>query len=246
MGALDGKVAVVTGGSRGIGKAVVRRLARDGAAVVLSYLHNKEFAKQLIDELNAGGQRAHAVQVDLADLGGIRRLFEETEMVFGDLDILVNNAGQAEESPIANVTEDHYDRLMAVNAKGTFFAMQHATRLLRDGGRIVNVSTANTVHAAYGVSVYAASKAAVEQFTAVAARELADRKITVNTVSPGAVDTDLLRSGNPGTALEMVVTMTPLGRLGLPGDIADVIAFLCGPDARWLTGQNIRATGGLA
>jgi 3-oxoacyl-[acyl-carrier protein] reductase len=124
--------------------------------------------------------------------------------------------------------------------------MQQAARRLRDGGRIINVSSLNTVHPEHEVAVYAASKAAVEQFTAVGALELADRQITVNTVSPGATDTDLLRSSNPAEALDMVVTMTPLRRLGQPADIADVIAFLAGPDARWLTGQNIRVTGGLA
>lgn len=246
MAVLDRKVAVVTGGSRGIGRAVVERLARDGAAVVLSYLHNKDLANQVIARVKADGGQAHAVQAELSKLTDIQHLFDETEMIFGGIDILVNNAGQVSTTTIGETTEHCYDRLMAINAKGTFFAMQQAARRLRDGGRIINVSSLNTVHPEHEVAVYAASKAAVEQFTAIGALELADRQITVNTVSPGATDTDLLRSSNPAGALDMVVTTTPLGRLGQPADIADVIAFLAGPDARWLTGQNLRVTGGLA
>ncbi|SHF01648.1 glucose 1-dehydrogenase [Streptoalloteichus hindustanus] len=246
MRVLDGKVAVVTGGSRGIGRAVVQRFARDGAAVVLSYLRNEDLARRAVADAGAAGGRVRAVRADLANPGDVARLFDTAEQAFGGVDVLVNNAGEVVAAPITETTEQIYDRLMAVNARGTFFAIQQAAQRLRDEGAIINISTANTVMPEPGVAVYAASKAAVEQFTRVAAWELAGRRITVNTVSPGATDTDLLRSGNPEEVLAAAVRMTPLARLGRPGDIADVVAFLAGPDARWMTGQNLRATGGLA
>jgi len=157
----------------------------------------------------------------------------------------VNNAAINPPTGILDVTEDTYDRIMAVNAKGPFFAIQRAGRTLRDGGRIINLSTLNTVIPAPGLALYTASKAAIEQFTAVAAREFGGRGITVNTVSPGATDTDLLRATNPPEAFDQVVGFTALQRLGQPADIANVVAFLAGPDSQWITGQNLRATGGL-
>ncbi len=154
----------------------------------------------------------------------------------------MNNAAINPPTGILDVT---YDRIMAVNAKGPFFAIQRAGRTLRDGGRIINLSTLNTVIPAPGLALYTACKAAIEQFTAVAARELGGRGITVNTVSPGATDTDLLRATNPPEAFDQVVGFTALQRLGQPADIANVVAFLAGPDSQWITGQNLRATGGL-
>jgi 3-oxoacyl-[acyl-carrier protein] reductase len=246
MGVLSGKQALVTGGSRGIGRAVVERLAGDGAAVFFSFVDHQAAAEEVVEAAQAGGGAAWAVRADLGRLADIRRLFEEAERHLGALDILVNNAGVALMAGIAEASEELYDREMAVNAKGVFFALQQAARRLRDGGRIVNISTVATVLPAPGVAVYAASKAAVEQFTLVAARELAGRAITVNTVSPGFIDTELFHGlGGPGAA-EWSVEMTPLGRLGQPADVADVVAFLVGPDARWLTGQHLRATGGVA
>jgi 3-oxoacyl-[acyl-carrier protein] reductase len=241
---LAGRLALVTGGSRGIGQAVVERLAADGAAVVFSYARSRDLAEQVCARLAAEGTRVHAVRADLASLDDLRSLFDEAERFLGGLDIVVNNAAETVVSPISETSEEDYDRLMAVNAKGVFFAIQTAARLLRDGGRIVNISSVNTVMHAPGIAVYAASKAAVEQFTMVAARELAIRGITVNTVSPGPVDTDMLRNSNPPAALDLAMAMTPLRRLGQPADIADVVAFIAGPEARWLTGQNIRASGG--
>jgi 3-oxoacyl-[acyl-carrier protein] reductase len=161
------------------------------------------------------------------------------------LDILVNNAAITPRTPIADVTADDFDRVMTVNAKFPLLAMREAAAVLRDNGRIINVSTLNTVVPAPGHALYCASKAALEQFTAVAAREFGGRGITVNTVSPGATDTDLLRAVNPPEALAQSAAMTALRRLGRPDDIAAVVAFLAGPDAQWITGQNIRATGGL-
>jgi 3-oxoacyl-[acyl-carrier protein] reductase len=240
---LTGKTALVTGGSRGIGRAIVERLTRDGAAVVFSFLQHQAAAAEVAAEVAAAGGNAHAVRADLGRLVEVRRLFDQAEGHLGGLDILVNNASVVVTASLAEVSEQAYDQVMAVNAKGTFFAIQQAARRLRDGGRIVNLSTVNTVLPAPGVVVYAASKAAVEQFTLVAARELAGRAITVNTVSPGFVDTEMFRGANLPGAPERAAAMTPLGQ---PADVADVIAFLVGRDARWLTGQNLHASGGLA
>jgi 3-oxoacyl-[acyl-carrier protein] reductase len=235
---LAGKTAVVTGGSRGIGRAIVRRLAADGARVVFSYRQDKVAADALARELGD----AVAVRADQEDLASIEALFEP---VAGGLDILVNNAAVNPHAPIRDITPELFDRAMTVNAKFPLLAMQRAEPLLRDGGRIISISTLNTAVPVPGIALYCASKAALEQFTKVAARELGPRGITVNTVSPGATDTDLLRSSNPPEALERLPPLTALGRLGTPSDIADVVAFLAGPDARWITGQNIQATGGL-
>jgi 3-oxoacyl-[acyl-carrier protein] reductase len=242
VGQLDGKSAVLTGGSRGIGRAIVARLVADGASVVFSYRQDEAAAKTVVEE-SAG--KATAVRVDLGDPGAVAELFDAAEEHLDGLDILVNNAGTADPRLITDVSEDEYDRIMDVNAKSVFLAIQHAARRMRDGGRIVNLSTVNTKLTGPGISLYAASKAAVEQFTRVAARELGGRGITVNTVSPGATDTDLLHSTNTEDGLKVAVSMTPLGRLGEPSDIASVVAFLVGPDGRWITGQNLVAAGGL-
>ncbi|MFI6513509.1 glucose 1-dehydrogenase [Streptosporangium sp. NPDC050855] len=246
MSVLEGKAAVVTGGSRGIGRAIVERLARDGADVVFGYASDAAAAADVERTVKEAGGSARAVQADLAEPGAAERLMETAGEILGGLDILVNNAAPyLPPTPLAETTEEHYDRAMTVNAKAPFLTIRHAARHMRDGGRIVNISTVNTVRAAPGSASYVASKGALEQLTAVAARELGGRGITVNTVSPGATDTDLLRSSNPEKVLGQMAAMTPLGRLGTPSDIADVVAFLAGPDGRWLTGQNVRADGGL-
>lgn len=245
MTALAGKAAIVTGGSRGIGRAVALRLARDGAGVLLTYRRDEAAARRVVDEVAAAGGRAWATALDLAHADAAR-VFDEAERRLGGVDILVNNAGEVCTPAIADATEAEWDRALTVLARAPFFLIQQAARRMRDDGRIINVSTINTALAEPGVALYAAGKAALEQVTRVAAWELAPRRITVNAVSPGPVDTDLLRAANPPGALAQAVAMTPLGRLGLPADIADLIAFLAGPDARWLTGQNLRATGGLA
>jgi 3-oxoacyl-[acyl-carrier protein] reductase len=228
----------VTGGSRGIGRAIVRRLARDGATVVFTYKENKAAADDLVSEF-AG---TIAVRADQEDLTSISAMFQP---VRDGLDILVNNAAVNPRMLIADLTEDEFDRVFTVNTKFPVLAMREAALMLRDNGRIINISTLNTVVPAPGHSLYCASKAALEQFTAVAAREFGGRGITVNTISPGATETDLLRATNPPEALAQTVAVTALQRLGQPDDIAAVVAFLAGPDAQWITGQNIRATGGL-
>jgi 3-oxoacyl-[acyl-carrier protein] reductase len=238
MTTLAGKTAVVTGGSRGIGRAIVRRLAADGARVVFSFREDKAAADALAEEIGD----AVAVRADQEDLGSLDALFEP---VADGLDILVSNAAITAPAPIKDITPELFDKAMTVNAKFPLLAMQRAAPLLRDGGRIISISTLNTTAPGPGIALYCASKAALEQFSKVAAYELGPRGITVNTVSPGATDTDLLRASNSAAELEEASALTALGRLGTPADIADVVAFLAGPDARWITAQNIQATGGL-
>lgn len=247
MTVLEGRAAVVTGGSRGIGRAIVERLARDGADVVFTYAKAATSAGEVERTVKEAGGSARAVQVNLGKRGAAQWLMETAEELLGGLDILVNNAALSfTPIPIADTTEELYDRAMAVNAKAAFLTIRYAAKHMRDGGRIVNISTLNTVRPAAGNAPYAASKGALEQLTAVAARELGERGITVNTVSPGATDTDLLRGTNPEELLTQIAALTPLSRLGAPSDIADVVAFLVGPDGRWLTGQNLQANGGLS
>ncbi len=247
MGALDGKTALVTGGSRGIGRAIVERLSREGASVVFSFAQDEAAAADVVAAAEAAGSLAKAVQADLADRAAAGELFDTAEQQLGGLDVLVNNAGSGTvPTPISQTTDADYDQMMAVNTRAVFLLMREAVTRLRAGGRIVNISTINTVMPTAATAVHAAGKAAVEQFAASAAREVGARGITVNTVSPGATDTDLLRTNNPGVDVEQAVApLTPLGRLGRPNDIADVVAFLAGSDGRWITGQNLRAGGGL-
>jgi 3-oxoacyl-[acyl-carrier protein] reductase len=241
---LRDKAAVVTGGSRGIGRAIVERLARDGARVVFNYAHSADAADEVV---RGTGGAAHAVPEDLADPEAAERLMATAEEHLGALDILVNNAAMSPQPTlIAETTDAVYDQVMTVNARSVFLTIRYAARHMRQGGSIINISTINTIRPAPGITPYAASKGAMEQLTAVAAHELGPHGITVNTVSPGATDTDLLRATNPAERLETVAAMTPLGRLGRPSDMADVVAFLAGPDSRWITGQNIRASGGIA
>ncbi|MFE7039250.1 glucose 1-dehydrogenase [Streptomyces atratus] len=244
---LTGRNAVVTGGSRGIGRAIVERLCRDGAHVVFNYATSDDAAEEVVRTVQDNGGKAWAIRLDLADPDAPEQLMEAAEAQLGGLDILVNNAALClTPSLIADTDPAVFDKVMTVNTRTVFMTIRHAARRMRDGGRIVNISTANTVRPGPGISAYAASKGAVEQLTTIAAHELGARGITVNTVSPGATDTDLLRGTNQPQALEAVAGMTPLGRLGEPSDVADLVAFLAGHDGRWITGQNVRATGGLA
>lgn len=245
MGKLQGKVAIITGGSRGIGRAIAERLAKDGAVIMLTYLRNQALAEEVAAQIENQGGQARAMAVDLAQPTDIERLFEMTEAAWQRIDILVNSAAELQTGSIEALSIDDWQRALAVNSTAPFLTIQQAARRLSAHGRIVNVSTINTVLAEPGIAAYAASKGALEQLTRVAAWELADRGITVNSVSPGPTDTDLLRTGNPPEVLEQAIAMTPLGRLGQPKDIADVVAFLVGDDGRWITGQNLRVTGGL-
>ncbi|MEU1087287.1 SDR family oxidoreductase [Streptomyces sp. NPDC005892] len=247
MGTLEGRTAVVTGGSRGIGRGIVERLAREGAEVVFTYAQNTEAAEEVVRTVEESGGRAWALKVDLAESGAAEKLMEAAEEhAAGGVSILVNNAASSfTPIPLAAIEEEAFEQTFAVNTKAAFLTLRYAARHMPDGGRIINISTLNTLRPAPGIVPYLVSKGALEQLTIGAAVELGARGITVNTVSPGATDTDLLRSTNPAEALATIPAMTPLGRLGTPADIAAVVAFLSGEEGRWITGQNIRATGGL-
>ena len=245
MTALQDKAALVTGGSRGIGRAIVERLAADGAAVVFSYLSSADAAAEVAAAITADGGTAHAVQADLGDPSAATRLFGQAEDLIGSLDILVNNAAVVAGDPIAETSDEVFDATFAVNLKSPFVLIREAARRLRDGGRVINISTLNTVMVGPRMAPYAASKAALELLGRVAAYELGERGITVNAVLPGATDTDMFRDNNPEESRKALLSMTALGRIGEPADIADVVAFLAGDDGRWITGQSIRAAGGL-
>jgi len=241
MSVLSGKGALVTGGSRGIGKAIVERLRQDGAEVVFCYEHSEEAAQQVAKETGA-----LAVRADLGSAEDLRRLFAEAEARLPGVDIVVNNAATtAGSKPIVDITDEDYERAFSVNTRAVFLATQWAARVMRDGGRIITISTVNTRVPAPALTLYCGSKGAVEQFAKVAARELGGRGITVNVVSAGATDTDMLRDSNPPEALAQTPAFTALQRRGRPDDIAAVVAFLAGPDGRWVTGQNVLASGGL-
>ncbi|HJT19020.1 MAG TPA: SDR family oxidoreductase [Nitrospira sp.] len=242
MSSLKGRVAVVTGASRGIGRAIAERLGKEGASVVVNYTKSAEEAKKVAAGIERQGGKAVAVQADIAKVADVRRLFKETQAAFGRLDILINNAGVFWAKPIADVSEEEYDHMFAINTKGQFFALQEAVKHMADGGRIVNISTGGTQLAFPGISVYGGSKSALEFFTRVAAKELGGRRITVNTVSPGYTETDMLSDPQLRT---IGVQASPLGRLGTPKDIADIVAFVVSEEAGWLTGDTIQAGGGV-
>ncbi len=244
MALLMGKVAIVTGASNGIGRAIAGRLAQEGASVVVNYGKSAEKAKQVVTGIEVNGGKAVAIQADMSEIANVSRLIKDTMKKFGRLDILVNNAGMFISKPLMETTEEEFDRIFALNAKGPYFAMQEAAKVIADGGRIVNISTDGTHLGFSGATAYLGTKGALEQFTRGLAHELAPRGVTVNTVSPGFTDTDMLRGGGPQIT-ELGTQMSPLKRLGTAQDIADVVAFVVSDQGRWLTGQNIHAGGGV-
>ena len=241
MKALSGKVAIVTGASNGIGRAIAERLADDGAIVVVNYNQSEEKAKGVVTGIQAKGGKAVAIQADMGQVAEARRLVIDAVKQFGRLDILVNNAGKFMPKPLMETTEEEFDGIVALNAKGPYFLMQEAAKVFKDGGRIVNISTDGTHLSFPGATAYLGSKGALEQYTKGLAQELAPRGITVNTVSPGFTETGMMTE----QYRQIGIQMSPLKRLGLPKDIADVVAFVVSEEARWLTGQNIHAGGGI-
>jgi 3-oxoacyl-[acyl-carrier protein] reductase len=243
MQSLKNKVAIITGGSRGIGRAVARQLGGSGAKVVVNYVANADAADAVVSDIQALGGTAKAIQADASKVIDIKRLFEETETTFGKPDIVILAPGAFVLKPLVGVTEEEFDRVFALNTRGVFFALQEAARRLNDGGTIISLSSGATVSPNPNGSIYAGSKAAAEQFVSVLARELGARNISVNTVSPGLTNTDGMVL--PPPMLEMMKQRIPFGRLGEPDEVASVIAFLASPAGHWVTGQNIRANGGL-
>jgi 3-oxoacyl-[acyl-carrier protein] reductase len=236
------RVAIVTGGSRGIGRGVVRRLAADGFAVVVNYAGNRDEAEAAVAE---AGADAIAVQADVADEQAVARLFDAAEEAFGGVDVVVNAAGRMDLAPLAEYDLAVFDELMRVNVRGTFVIGQQAVRRLRDGGALVNFSSSVIGLAFPTYSAYVASKGAVEAMTLVLAREVRGRDVTVNTVAPGPTATSLFLDNNTDEAIERLSKQPPLERLGQPEDIAGVVAFLAGPDGHWVNGQVLRANGGV-
>jgi len=242
---LKGKVAVVTGGSRGIGAAICKRLARDGADIAICCSSNVTVAEIVASAIAAGGGSASVFAADLADASAVSTLFARLGAHYGKLDILVNNAGVAEFLPLSAGGTEHFDQIFSVNVRGLYLCTQHAVRLMPEGGRVINISSGAARAGGANASVYAASKAAVEAMTACLATELGPDGITVNCISPGITRTDMLAQAVPADIQAMLEKQTPLGRVGEPEDIADVAAFLASSDARWVTGQTIAASGGL-
>ncbi|MGB3636153.1 MAG: glucose 1-dehydrogenase [Rivularia sp. (in: cyanobacteria)] len=240
---LTGKVAIVTGSSRGIGRAIAERLGQDGAKVVVTYMGNKERAEEVVAKIHLSGTEAIAVQVDMRKIADVRRLFQQTFEHFGKVDILVNNAaGKNIFQPTAVMSEEDYDSMFDIT-RGVYFALQEAAKQLTDNGRIVSISTGGTSRAIPTSGAYTGSKAAIEQFSMALAKEIGSRGITVNTVAPGVTKTDGLVLNQE--QVNQMIAQTPLGRLGEPSDIASAVALLVSEDARWITGQNIRVTGGI-
>jgi 3-oxoacyl-[acyl-carrier protein] reductase len=243
MSKLSGKVAIVTGGSRGIGRAVAERLAADGASVVVTYVNNAAAAEATQAAIKQAGGTAEIAKADVGSANDIATLFSFAEQTYGGVDIVVNAAGISVFKPTAMVADDEFASLMQTNVFGTFHVLREAALHVRDGGRIVDFSTGGTQQPIPAGGVYAASKAFGERMVASLAKEIGDRKITVNSVAPGVTETDGLVL-DPAMVGQLVA-MTPLGRLGQPSDVAAVVGFLVSEDASWVTGQLINANGGI-
>jgi len=248
MGKLEGKVAVVTGASKGIGAAIAGHLAAEGAAVAVNYASSKKDADRVVADIASKGGKAIAVQANLAKEAEIVRLFSETKKAFGRLDVLVNNAGIYEFSPLDGVTEDHFRRQFDLNVLGPILASREAVRHFDPaGGSIVNISSGASSLAPPNTAVYSATKAAVDAVTRVLAKELGPRNIRVNTINPGMVDTEGVRTAGIADSefRKQVEAQTPLGRIGEPRDIALAAVFLASSDAAWITGETLLVAGGL-
>jgi len=246
-GKLNGKVAVVTGASRGIGAGIAKHLAAEGAAVVVNYASSKESADRVVDEISKRGAKAIAVQADVAKKKDIERLFAETKKAFGKVDILVNNAGVYDFKPLEEVTESEFHREFNTNVLGLVLATQEAVKHFgAEGGNVINVSSVASSVTPPNSAIYTGTKGAVDAITQALAKELGPRKIRINAVNPGGVETEGFHAlGFSGSDFEkQMIAQTPLGRLGQPQDVAPVVAFLASSEAEWITGETIRVAGG--
>jgi 3-oxoacyl-[acyl-carrier protein] reductase len=242
----NSQVAIVTGASRGIGAPVARRLAKDGFAVAINYASSSKEADALVAELASTGTKAIAVKADVSKADEVRAMFEATEAQLGKIDVLVNNAGVLKTVPLADTSDTLYDQTFDINVRGTFNTLREAAARMNEGGRIVNFSSTTLALNMPGYAIYNATKAAVEAFTHVFAKELRGRNITVNAVAPGPIATSLFLDGKTEEQIQTFAKMPPLQRLGQPEDVASVVSFLVSPDAGWVNGQILRANGGVA
>jgi 3-oxoacyl-[acyl-carrier protein] reductase len=242
-----GKAAIVTGASRGIGRAIALRLARDGFAVAVNYASRAGDAQAVVDEITAAGGRAVAVQADVASAQDATRLFDAVQAAFGGIDVLINNAGviQPGTTMLADTSDELYERIFSINTRGTFHMLRLAATRLRQGGRIVNFSTSAIGLAMPGYAIYGAAKAAVETMTNIFAKEMRGKGISVTAVAPGPTATELFLDGKPAELVERLAKAAPLERLGTPEDIANTVAFLVGPEGEWVNGQTLRVNGGI-
>ncbi|MFR0354922.1 SDR family oxidoreductase [Streptomyces sediminimaris] len=241
----DRRVAIVTGGSRGIGRQVAQRLAADGFAVVVGYAGGKDAAEDVVRAIETAGGTAFAARADVGDETEVAALFDRAEAVYGGVDTVVHAAGRMLLSPVAELDLGELDSLYRTNVRGTFAVGQQAARRLRRGGALVNFSSSVVGLAFPGYGGYAASKGAVEALTLILARELRGRDVTVNAVAPGPTATDLFLHGKDEETVARLAAQPPLERLGTPEDIAGVVSFLAGPEGRWVNGQVLRANGGI-
>ncbi|MER7972719.1 SDR family oxidoreductase [Streptomyces sp. NPDC096080] len=241
----DQRVAIVTGGSRGIGREVARRLAADGLAVVIGYAGNDKAAEESVRTIEEAGGTAFAARADVAEEAEVAALFDRAESTYGGIDVVVHAAGRMPLSPLVDLDLADLDAVCRTNIRGTFVVDQQAARRLRPGGAIVNFSTSVLGLSFPGYGAYAATKGAVEALTLILARELRGREVTVNAVAPGPTATDLFLDGKDEETVARLAAQPPLERLGTPDDIARVVSFLAGPDGRWVNGQVLRANGGI-
>lgn len=241
---LSGKVAIVTGASRGIGREIAERLAENGAKVVVNYASSPAKAEEVVSVIKQSGGEARAIQADIRQVAAIERLFGETIEAYGGIDILVNNAGIMTTKPVAAMTEEDFDQQFAINVKGTYFAIQQAFYHMNSGGRIINFSTSVVGQMFPAYSVYAGTKGAVEQFTRQLAKEFGPKGITINAVAPGPINTELFTIGKSEEQITGIANMNAFGRLGEPDDVAGAVLFLAGEESKWITGQTIRVNGG--
>ncbi|ELP31635.1 SDR family oxidoreductase [Rhodopirellula baltica] len=241
----NNRVAIVTGGSRGIGAAIAERLASDGFSVVINYANSSKAADELTQRITEAGGSAQSFQADVSDSDAVEKLFDFATESFGGVDVLVNNAGVLKMQPLAETSDEDFARLVDVNLKGCFHTMREAACRLRDGGRVINLSSSVIGLRMPNYGVYSATKAAVEAMSSVLANELRGRQITVNSVAPGPTATKLFLDDKSDELIDRLTNMSPLERLGQPDDIASVVSFLAGSDGAWVNGQTLRANGGV-
>lgn len=242
----NAKVAIITGASRGIGAAVAKRLAGDGVKVTVNYAGSLEAATETVEAIEQAGGTAVAIRADVADPAQVAALFDETESQFGGVDIVVAAAGIMRPALMAQASDDDYTEQVEVNIRGTFNALREAARRVRDGGRIVTFSSTTLALNAPGYAIYNATKAATEGFTRVLAKELGGRRITVNSIAPGPVETNLFMAGKSAADVDRLAGLSPQHRIGQPSDIAHAVSLIVSPDAAWINGQVIRVNGGAA